>query len=389
MRSILFVDDEENILSGLKRSMRSMRKEWACEFEIDAKAALILAADKNYDVVVSDMRMPVMDGAQFLDRVREVTPQTVRIVLSGHSDLEMTSRSARSAHRYLAKPCSPDDLKEAISKAFCLRDRFSQPDLQRFAEGLTNVPSIPQVYSALRDALADENTDAGDIADIINGDPAITIAVLKLVNSSFFGMAQNIESPSHAVSLLGVDVIKNLTLAVELFTSMDAETEELLDFPAFWATIMTATRSIKFVAAGLLQEKPTIDQALTATVLCGLGKLMLATEAPAEYRQAKAQFAELGLSEAQRRVFGFTEYELGAYTSALWGLPDPIVEAICFIDQPLQFEPVTAGPLTACHLVYGHLPGSSIKLDEQYLQQLGLTDDAERYRSMVAKMAEK
>ena len=93
MKELLFVDDEPKLLDGLKRSLRPMREEWNMTFVTSGAEALQTLGQAPFDVIVSDMRMPVMDGAQLLSEVRQRFPQVARIVLSGQSDKELIYQS--------------------------------------------------------------------------------------------------------------------------------------------------------------------------------------------------------------------------------------------------------------------------------------------------------
>jgi DNA-binding NtrC family response regulator len=123
-KSILFVDDEPNVIQGLKRMFHNMKKEWETYFALSGEEALNLLGKNRVDVVVSDMRMPIMNGAELLNKVMELYPQTIRIILSGHSDEKMIISSTKSTHQFLSKPCSPEILKGTIERAMleiCLK----------------------------------------------------------------------------------------------------------------------------------------------------------------------------------------------------------------------------------------------------------------------------
>ena len=117
-RRILFVDDEPNILDGLRRMLFPMRKQWDMVFADSAPQAMEDLALEQFDVIVTDMRMPGTDGAELLDQVSKDFPEMVRLVLSGHWDPAMSLRSARNAHQYLTKPCSADVLKNTLERDF-------------------------------------------------------------------------------------------------------------------------------------------------------------------------------------------------------------------------------------------------------------------------------
>src|SRR5450755_4506465 len=105
MKTLLFVDDEPNVLQGLQRQLRPMRNEWDMHFVENGQKALDFMAAQPVDIVVSDMMMPGMDGAQLLSEVVRRHPQTVRLILSGHAEREAVLRLVGPAHQYLSKPC--------------------------------------------------------------------------------------------------------------------------------------------------------------------------------------------------------------------------------------------------------------------------------------------
>ena len=93
LKRILFVDDDPNVLVGLRNVLRSKRREWDMVFSIGPEEALAKLAEAPFDVVVSDMRMPRMDGATLLGKVKELQPQAVRMILSGQTELESVMKS--------------------------------------------------------------------------------------------------------------------------------------------------------------------------------------------------------------------------------------------------------------------------------------------------------
>ncbi|HEU4771446.1 MAG TPA: response regulator, partial [Candidatus Udaeobacter sp.] len=92
MKRILFVDDEPKILEGLQRMLRPQRNEWEMAFAPGGEAALAMLAAENFDVIVSDMRMPGVDGAALLETVRANYPGMLRVILSGYTELEASYR---------------------------------------------------------------------------------------------------------------------------------------------------------------------------------------------------------------------------------------------------------------------------------------------------------
>jgi len=114
--TVLFVDDEENILSSLKRLMR--KQPLQCFFATSADEGFSILEKEKIDVILSDMRMPNMDGAEFLTKCKERWPKTVRILLTGHSDISatITALNRGGIYRYLSKPWDEQELLETIEQ---------------------------------------------------------------------------------------------------------------------------------------------------------------------------------------------------------------------------------------------------------------------------------
>ena len=127
MTRILFVDDEQNVLDGLRRMLHSVRDRWEMEFVSSGKAALLACSERSFDVVVSDLRMPGMDGAELLEQVRGQFPASARIVLSGSSGPALSARADLVAHRVLRKPCNAGQVKAAIELVCNLQDSVRSP----------------------------------------------------------------------------------------------------------------------------------------------------------------------------------------------------------------------------------------------------------------------
>ena len=130
-RRILFVDDEPMVLKGLQRSLRKMRNEWEMTFTSSSKEALDILDSGAFDVIVSDLRMPEIDGVQLLAEVKSRHPHVVRIILSGQVEQESTFKSVKVAHQSLSKPCDADILKHTLNKLFGLRNLLEDESIKR------------------------------------------------------------------------------------------------------------------------------------------------------------------------------------------------------------------------------------------------------------------
>ena len=189
-----FVDDEPGILDGLRRLLRSYRNEWEMSFASSGQEALAIVAEQSIDAVVTDMRMPGMDGSQLLNELARCHPEIVRFVLSGYSDDEMIIKSVGTAHQYLSKPCDSDLLKAALSRALSLRKLLHEERLLALVSGVSSLPSLPEVYLEILETLRSDGASLRKVGETISRDPAITAKVLQLVNSAFLVSAENLQS---------------------------------------------------------------------------------------------------------------------------------------------------------------------------------------------------
>lgn len=390
-RRILFVDDEAMVLQGLQRMLRPKRDEWDMQFTEGGAAALADLAVRPADLVVSDMRMPGMNGAQLLREVARLYPQTVRFVLSGHSDSELILQCIGVTHQFLSKPCDAESLKTAITRAFALNDILQDDSLRRLVAQLASVPSPPVIYHRLCAQIASADASMEKIGQTISQDPAMTMRILQLVNSSFFGLGRQISSPTEAVLLLGVETLKALVLWTQVFSAQPAHelhriTEEISNHSLLTAQL---ARQIVEWEDG---DNRTKENAMTAGLLHDVGKLVLAYNRPVQYRQATVLAAQeqLPIWEAEYRVFGTSHAEVGAYLVGLWGLPFDLVEAVAFHHTPSRGGNRAFSGLAAVHvadvLQHETQPGGSGRLavlDEAFLEPLGLSQRVGEWREAL------
>ena len=384
MRRIIFVDDEPKVLEGLKRMLRSMRHGWEMSFVESGAEALAALDAKHYDVVVSDMRMPGMDGAQLLTEVMNRHPQTVRIILSGYADQELVMKSVGAAHQYLSKPCDAETLKHAVGHACSLRDLLSNASLQRIVSQMESLPSLPSLYAELIQELQSPDASIKKVGEIISLDLGMTAKVLQMVNSAFFGLRRNISSPTEAAMFLGIDTIMSLVLAIHVFSQFNASKLAGFTPQALWSHSMATGLLAKRIAKAEKLGNKVAEDAFTAGLLHDSGKVVLAASLPEWYEQALTltKTEKISLVEAEQDVFGTTHAEIGAYLLGLWGLPESIIEAVAFHHCPSQCLTQTFSPLTLVHIANalqhdpdaGNQKEGTSQLDTDFLAQLNLVD---------------
>ncbi len=388
MKSILFVDDEPSVLEGLRRMLRPMRHQWDMVFARSGQEALAALAERTFNVVVSDMRMPGMDGAALLTEVTQRYPQVVRIVLSGQSSKEATLKSVGAAHQFLAKPCDPEKLKQTVNQALALRDLLADEALKQTLSRVKSVPSLPTLYTELMEELEYPDASIKRVGEIISQDPGMTAKVLQLVNSAFFGLPRQVSSSAQAASLLGTDTIKALVLGISVFSQFKDTAVEGLEPDSVQKHSADTAALAKNIAMTESADGRMADASLMAGLLHDIGKLVLAQNLPHQYRRALAGMHGSGvpLCEAECTELGASHAQVGAYLLGLWGLPEPIVEATAFHHCPRESLGDSFSVLTAVHvanvLAREHAgEGQDEELDHEYLTRLGLSDRVPGWRA--------
>lgn len=373
-RRVLFVDDEPNVLDGLRRMLRPLRSEWEMRFAPGGAEALGVMAEEVVDVLVTDMRMSGMDGVELLEIVRERHPLTVRIVLTGQCTREAMLRLVRLAHRVLTKPCDPDTLKTAVRRACALQELLHNPPLVALVGQLGSLPTPPHLYTRLVAELEKPDGSIVEVGNLIAQDVGLSAKLLQMANSSLLGLRTRTTSPPQAVQILGTETTKALVLIAEVLTRYDASALRPHSIDDLWEH----SRSVAELAGAIARAEA--DRAMAAEarlvgLLHDIGRLIFASQLPERYRDAirLARDERLSLVDAEQRVFGASHADVGAYLLALWGLPDVLVEAVAWHHSPGRCPATSFGPLTAVHAAEAILgPDESDTIDEPYFQNLGL-----------------
>ena len=379
MKRLLFVDDEPRVLQGLERQLYKMRSQWEMSFAESGSQALASMALAPVDVIVSDMMMPGMDGAQLLAEVRDRFPGTVRLVLSGHSDRESVLRLVGPAHQYLSKPCDAEELRSAIARALTLRDLLASDQLKQLASRIRCLPSLPVIYTRLNDEFRKEEPSIQRIAEIVSKDIAMTAKILQLVNSAFFGLPQPAATVEDAVAYLGLSTLRALVLSLQLFSQFNPRLSSVFSMDELsdhsWRTGVMARR----IAEAEHSSTAISDQCFLAGLLHHVGCLVLASGLPVQFSQV-LQAAHLGsqpMWEIEKTRLGASHAEVGGYLLGLWGLPNPVIEAVALHHQPAASPAAEFSPLIAIHvatvLASGSKPPSPERIDLVHLSALGLS----------------
>lgn len=314
---IIFVDDEASVLGGLRRQLWDRREAWDLCFASSGDDALALLQDAPADVVVSDMRMPGMDGAALLEQVRKHWPATVRILLTGYTDQEQMLRSARSAHQFLSKPSDPAALRAALSHALDLRALVPDASLQAELARLVSLPLLDAMQQRIQAELDRPDASLRRVGELVEHDAGLSAKVLQLVNSAAMALPQRVLRPAQAVALLGLDYVRILWQSLNMHRVVRPSALGALAFSHGEDVAVLARQALHPVS------ETAAHLGFSAGLMHDVGELALAHCRP----EAWARSQDLGLN-AEREACGADHASAGAFLLGLWGMDPRVVRAV-------------------------------------------------------------
>jgi putative nucleotidyltransferase with HDIG domain len=311
----------------------------------------------------------------------------------------MTMKAFRMAHQYLVKPSDADTFRQVIGRACALRDLLISKNLKRLVSRVESLPSIPMLYTRIMALLDQPEASAKEIGQVISEDLGMTAKILQMVNSAFFGLPRRFTDINQAVVYLGSDTIRSLALFGGMFSSFKPNSHSRFDAEALFFHSQRVSGIARQIVSLERLGKKTAEDAFLAGLLHDVGKLVIAENFPEVYRNVDSdvQLHEPNVLEVEVKTLGATHAEVGAYLMGLWGLPDPIVEAIAFHHHPSQCPATELDPLGAVHAANalahqldggGAAEGDDAPFDNAYLEGLELSAKVRVWRESAMALGE-
>jgi HD-like signal output (HDOD) protein/ActR/RegA family two-component response regulator len=348
-KRILFVDDEENVRSSLRRTF--FDTDYETLFASGGQAGLDIIRNERVDMVVSDMRMPGMDGYSFLKIVREEKPLIIRIILSGYAEKQTLLKAIvdGTAKAYIPKPWNNDALKNEIAKLFAVYDTIRQKGLLDIISKIGRMPLLPESYYKII-SLIEQDSNIDVIAEFIARDPSYAVKLLTIVNSSFFGV--KIGSVKQAIVYLGLDTVKNIVLSSEVFELFMATDPHKEQVDIIWEHSKLTSKIFHRIYF-LAHMKRVPEEYASAGLLHDLGRLLMLRYLPSEYFRVLETVKEdpqQSLLEAESKILGIVHTHLGGYLLDWWNLPSYLIETCLYHHTPLDPAVNTKEIIALCHI---------------------------------------
>ena len=343
MRRVLLVDDDEAVLEGLRKALR-VQPDWTVEVAPGGRAALETLARQAYDAVVTDARMPGVDGEALLRTLRERWPATLRVVLSGEIATASAERLLALSQLLVAKPVKAKVLYRLVEVALRAREQLTDPALQALVGKLGALPSAPRGFLELDALLGSGEYELDEVASLVRRDPGISTNLLKVVNSAWFGLAAPVLSIREAVRHLGGNALRALVLAAGVFPGGGTVAAQLMEEAMVRLAIVTALG--RRVSPG-----GWLEAASTAAVVCDVARLFLSQCKPLEWARCEALISQgQPRCEAELASFGADHALLGATALGQWALPAEVVLAVARHHAPTR-QPDAAAAVALASLL--------------------------------------
>ena len=386
VRRVLFVDDDLETCEMYEQ----LQTYWGIGQEVhtaeNGKEALELMNQKKFDVVVSDLAMPDMPGLDFLSQVMEAHPEAARIVISGHADHLKAAEALNVAHRYFSKPFDFTTLGALLERLCSYYYLLHNERIRRMIYKTGALPVLPSIWTRLTEILNSPYSGIDDVAAVVEQDPGLASRLLHTVNSAHFGIARKVVSCSEAIQIVGLEVVRSLMMGIQIFDFYQKSPFVRSVFGTIWNHSLQTAIGARKLAEFQGEPNQLCNITFIAALLHDVGKLIFAANAEPEYRMVMELAAKSGVpvEQAELGTFGCDHAQIGAYLFALWGFPDPVVQAVENHHALAKIDAFC--PALAIHLAQTLEPGSTQekRLNTALIEQLGLSGKVPLWRAALS-----
>ncbi len=366
---IYYVDDDAAILEIFSSFLKEVDPGLGLQTFLRADQALEAVRRCPPDVIISDHQMPEMNGTQLLEQIRQISPATIRILLSGYiQGLD----NIGAAQQCLAKPVSYFDLVQTIRQAITARDSLSL-DISKAIGSMRSFPVLPGLYNQMVKHLDSDDWTVDSLASLLSKDGGCTTRIIQLANTPLFRGEEVITTAEDAVVRLGTENLRPIVLSLEVLKVFGkARTSKLLQTVWGHSTEVAAW-------AGRICSLASSDesyQAFFSGMVHDLGKLMFLEHDPKGYQRMSEDQA-IPLHQAERQYYGITHAETAAFLLRLWNVDDAIADAVGWhhmtpSEEPRLLTSKVALALQIANRINGLKPADSV-IEPELLAALGVT----------------
>jgi len=378
-RTILLVDDERQVIRSLQRLL--MTTDYRVLTALSAREGLALLEKETVHLVMSDMRMPEMDGYEFLNIVKKRYPRVIRLMLTGYSEESVVLKALEdnTVKVYLFKPWKNEELLETLRQVFETFDLLNSSKLLEMVNNAAFLPTIEEAYWDIMESMERES-DLSQIATLIERDASIASKVLRLANSAYYGARTG--SLHKAVTYIGLKHTRHLVVSTAIIGFFQGPKHARPLMQRLWKQAALSHRLYQHLYHHHLNRKMP-ENNIPAALLHNIGVMFLLSYFGESYTNLLFHADEQGhaLEDCERKAYGTNHMEAGGYLLSWWNFPFPVVEAALYHHRPFDDRVIHTEVTAAVHLVnrYSHqllgFPHND-GYDERVFDYLGLNQQA-------------
>lgn len=391
-RHLLVVNSNRQVRNSFIPFCAEYGDNWCLSFCPSAAAAIEVCKNNKVDAVISDVQENDFSLIKFLLDLKVASPATLRSVFIDKSKMIKFENSLGVVDSFIDKQSSNAQLDNVLERSISLHHLLKMDKAQGIVD-YEHLPSIPSVYTKLLTLLNSDSVGVGEVAQLIERDPAMTAKVLQIVNSSFYGLRRNIVTAKDAVVMLGMQTTKGLVLSQEVFRAFNNKgvSPKLID--DLWNHSLLTANIARYIVK--LQEGSAADAdlAFTAGMMHDIGKLLMLEQLPKTYLQYAPTIVKDNQEsmKVEKMIFNTNHALLGATLLNQWGLSDLIVEPVAFHHRPLwyhnQFSAIIAVHVADC-LAHEFIDKDidSLRMDPAALRTANVLLDTRHWREECKKI---
>jgi putative nucleotidyltransferase with HDIG domain len=395
LKRVLFIDSNEAILQAYKEQFQYKGEDWQTFFATDATTSMEILTYSAIDIVIADLRMPMVETEPLFLLIQKGWPKVVRVIVSPTSatskDIDLISLS----HRFITKPSNLEELETIIDSIYYLQRIVLSDETRKVASEIDSIPALPEIFKQLTEEINSSDPSMKRVGEIIARDVGLSADILKMINSPYFGLKNQVSSPEHATKLLGLEVVKGVALSASLMHSFALTGINMDRVESVVEHSLVTANITKLILESEKVSSVLVDMAFSAAILHDVGYLMFASSnVISEKYQGAIEISEANyrpLWEVEREILGTTHGEVGAYLLGLWGFPDAIVEAVAFHHTPGKSAGDSSMILCALHLadiftdeIFPKLSfGSPGGVDYSFLERMHISSHKDSWRQMA------
>ena len=387
---ILLVEDDPLLRELYSSIADDLGSQFHIRTSADAMTALSLIEKEPVDIVVSDLEMPGMSGGEFLTQLERTQPETMRVVISGYTDELAVARCLMFGHRYLLKPVNRKQIVDLMRRVAGLKQKVTQKKIKAILGASHVIPTPPEIYLRLTEALDTPNTSMEELAEIVELDPGLTAKILQIVNSVAFCPVAPVTNVLEGVKMLGVEALRTMILDLHVQKFFDKRIKDKKLLRKIWNHSMkTAVRARELARAENLSAAES-QTCFSAGLLHDVGKLIFAAHSGDEFAGIveRSEKKKEPLDKLETEVFGATHADIGAYLLGMWGLPESIVSAVELHHSLDRITTRGFTPLAAVHIAQNLEPQEHRlePLNLEFVDRIGVTAKLPAWKEMLASL---